>query len=501
VINVAEARSRVRAAGGDELCERLEHLDAIRRERLRSSTQHNNGSRIALQAPDRGVRTDFDVVIAGGGLSLLLAPLLADRGLSVAVFDRATVGAAHREWNAGTAELRALAASGLFTPAEIDALIVARYACGVCRWHGGGAYPVTGVLDHAFDAGRLLAEARARSARRGVAILDGHTLLGHAEGSSAVTLAFSASCGASASGSSELSSAGRVEIIARLLVDARGASSPHATADLLCPTVGGVISGLEEGEGDDRVQPDVGEILATTEGVENGVQHIWEAFPGRPGEVTVYLFYYARAEEVRGGALLDLYARFFERLPAYKRGQARLVRPTFGYIPGWSRLGRAPSSPGPRVALVGDAAARHSPLTFCGFGATVRSLNATADAIAGQVARRDALPRGGVVSDAPIHAGTGALAMLMATPPTAPARKGELNDLLDVAFRVLHGMGNDAYAALLRDEMSPADFIRFLRATAALRPRVYRDVLMRIGPAEIGRWGLGIARELWRTPR
>jgi lycopene cyclase CruA len=490
VIGLEEARRRVRDAGGAELCERLEHLDAVRRERPSSSSRHRGGSP-APRAPDRGVRPDFDVAIAGGGLSLLLAPLLADRGLRVAVFDRATVGAAHREWNGGERELRALAGTGIFSRAELDALVVARYGRGVCRWHKGGSYPVTGVLDHAFDAGALLTEARARAERRGVALFDGHTLLGHAEGEGAVALRFAER--------KESGAAATREVTARLLVDARGASSPHATADLICPTVGGVIAGLDQGEGDDQMLPDVGEILATTEGVEQGVQHIWEAFPGRPGEVTVYLFYYARAEAVATGALIELFARFFERLPAYKRGAARLLRPTFGYIPGWSRLGPPPCSPGPRVTLVGDAAARHSPLTFCGFGSTVRSLSPTADAIAEALASGHALPEGGVVCDAPIHAGTGALARLMATPSLDPARKDDLNDLLDTAFRVLHQMGNDAYAALLRDEMSPADFIRFLRATASERPRVYRDVIARMGPLALGRWGMGIAREMWRA--
>src|SRR4051812_28298278 len=94
----AEARSRVREAGGDELCERLEHLDATRGAPRRAPAL---GAEPALRSPDRGARPDFDAVIAGGGLSLLLAPLLAARGLRVAVFDRATVGAAHREWNGG----------------------------------------------------------------------------------------------------------------------------------------------------------------------------------------------------------------------------------------------------------------------------------------------------------------------------------------------------------------------------------------------------------------
>jgi lycopene cyclase CruA len=485
VSTLAEARSRVREAGGDELCERLEHLDAARASRRRA---------LALdrlpQAPDRGAHPDFDVAIAGGGLSLLLAPLLADRGLRVAVFDRARVGSAHREWNAGERELRALGETGLFTPSELESLIIARYTSGLCRWHGGGTYPVTGVLDHAFDAGRLLGDARTRAERRGVAIFDDHTLLGHAAAEGPVGLLFETGRQAGAPATRTLS--------ARILVDARGAASPYASADLICPTVGGVLRGLEEGDGPDRIEPQVGEILASTEGVDHGVQHIWEAFPGRPGEVTVYLFYYARSEDVGAGSLLELYARFFERLPRYKRGEARLLRPTFGYIPGWSRLGPAPSAPGAGVVLIGDAAARHSPLTFCGFGCALRSLAGTADTIARALQGGERTSDEGVVCDAPIHAGTGALARMMAAPSRDPAKAGEINELLDAAFGVLHGMGNEAYGALLRDEMGPSDFVRFLLATAALRPRVYWDIWGALGPSEVGRWGLGLVRELWR---
>jgi lycopene cyclase CruA len=480
------ASAIVREAGGEELGERLVHLDALRAAREEAPS-------LPRRAPDREAHADVDVAIAGGGLSLLLAPLLAERGLRVAVFDRARVGQAHREWNAGQRELLALAETGLLSPSAIDSLILARYDGGICRWHGGGAYPVTGVLDHAFDAGGLLVAARALAAQRGVSIFDEHTLVAHAAGDGPVGLWFETGRGAGHASERVTS--------ARLLVDARGAASPSATADLICPTVGGVLVGLEEGDDPSQIQPRIGEILATTEGVDHGVQHIWEAFPGRPGEVAVYLFYYARREAVGPGALLELYARFFERLPRYKRGDARLLRPTFGYIPGWSRLGPAPSPPGRGVVLVGDAAARHSPLTFCGFGSALRSLTHTADTIARALAGDRAIPREGVVCEAPIHAGTGALARMMASPSLDPARAGEINDLLDTAFSVLHGMGNEAYGELLRDEMSPADFVRFLRATAALRPRVYRDVWGSLGPAEVGRWGFGLVREMLRDRR
>ena len=62
-----------------------------------------------------------------------------------------------------------------------------------------------------------------------------------------------------------------------------GASSPHAAFDLVCPTVGGVLGDLANGDGPLDVDPRVGEILVTTEGIEEDRQHIWEGFPGPGG--------------------------------------------------------------------------------------------------------------------------------------------------------------------------------------------------------------------------
>jgi lycopene cyclase CruA len=481
VLGIEEIKARVREAGGPELLERLERLDA---ERVRPPVEPP-----PLRAPGRGTRPDFDVVLAGGGLSLLFAPVLAGLGLKVGVFERARAAVAHREWNISGPELAPLTESGLFQPEEVESLIVARYQRGLCRWHGGGEYPVRGVLDHAVDAGRLLSEIRHRAERRGVAFHDGHALVGVGEGPEAVRLLF------------ERTGGGRAEVTARVLLDARGISSPHATADLLCPTVGGVLSGLKEGTAPDELNPRVGDILVTTEGVEEGRQHIWEGFPGRPGETTVYLFYYAQARRVREHALLRLYGRFFERLGRYKRGEPRLLRPTFGYIPGWSRLVPPPRAPGKRVVLVGDAAARHSPLTYCGFGAMMRSFLPGSRALAAALSRGD-VPPGTLVHDTPLHSVTGALALFMALPPSEPARRGEVNQLLDTAFAALHEMGNDVYASLLKDQMPGPDFVRFLQHIARKRPRVYRDALTLagFGPLALVRWMGGLTRTLLPLP-
>lgn len=463
------ARDRLRAVAGPELYERIEHLDRTRGEHRR------RGPTIA--APDLGATPDYDVLVAGGGLWLLLAPMLASLGLSVAVLDRGRVGAAHREWNASAAELAALVRAGVLTAAELDALVVARYRHGICRFYRGGSYPVRNVLDHAVDAGGLLRLARGAAEARGVAVLDRHEVVAEAAGPTAVA--------ARVRGPD-----GERTITASILVDARGAASPYATADLVCPTVGGVLRGLTEGRAPDEVDPAVGEILATVDDVDAaGRQHVWEGFPGARGETTVYLFYYARAAE--RVSLLELYDRFFATLPSYKRGDAVLVRPTFGYISGWSRLSAPPRSPHRRIVLVGDAAARHSPLTYCGFGATLRSLAPAASAIARAARDPLSLGREVVVDDSPVHALTGALAHVMAS-REMPA--GELNGLLDAAFATLHEMGPEAYEALLRDEMSPALFTVFLRRTAERRGSVWRTVPKTMGLGAAGRWIYAVAR-------
>ncbi|MEL6546277.1 MAG: lycopene cyclase, partial [Myxococcota bacterium] len=91
------ARDRVADAGGRELLERLDHLDA-RRSALRPT--ENRPAR-----PDATAKADYDVALVGGGLSLLIAPVLAARGIRVAVFERARAGQVHREWNASVPEL------------------------------------------------------------------------------------------------------------------------------------------------------------------------------------------------------------------------------------------------------------------------------------------------------------------------------------------------------------------------------------------------------------
>lgn len=466
--SVQNARARVRDYCGDDTVDRIARLDASVRTKKTD---------IQLAAPDAGTAFDFDVVFAGGGLSLLVAAEAARHGLRVGVFDRDVAGRVHREWNASAPELEPLVTSGIVTAEQLKALTIAHYRTGFCQFHGGEKQPVRGVLDRAIDAGPFLAHVRAVCEARGVRIFDRHALSGLGAGPHGVTARFE-------------SENGRSEVTSRLVVDARGAASPYASADIVCPTVGGVLRGIVRGRGPQEIDADVGEILVTTEGIEDGVQHVWEAFPAHPGETTVYLFYYDGAGFDRGPApLLSLYDRFFRTLPRYKRGDIQVARPTFGYIPGWSRTVPGPRAPHPRILLSGDAAARHSPLTFCGFGAMLRSFMPAGARLA-ELAGQNVVNDECIMHDHLTHRFTGTLAKLMAS---RTLKGDELNLLLDAAFGVLVEMGNERYAALLHDRLPARDFYDYITRTAGRVPAVYKHVFRGLGIVDSSLWAMSLA--------
>ena len=444
--------------------------------------------------PDRGAHPDFDVALAGGGLSLVYGAYLARAGLRVAVFDRRRIGCGHREWNISRSELEPLVRSGLFTVDEVDALVLLEYDHGICRWHGGGTYPVRHVLDCVVDAERLLDGLRARAQAAGATLLDHHALAGYRLGAGGVTLALRPGHEATTR---------TPALSARLLLDGMGAASPHAAFDLVCPTVGGVLGGLPTGSDALTVDPRVGEILVTTEGVEDDHQHIWEGFPAPDGRFTTYLFHYTEPGRLDAHPLLSLYERFFATRPRYKRGEAMLLKPTYGFIPAYSRLRPMPTARD-RVLLVGDAAGRHSPLTFCGFGSMIRSFLPVADALRQRLAddRLDARALATVWREPPGLQVMGGLTLMMVPGRRPSADPADVNRLLDAAFASLAELGDEVYGAFVRDQIGFADFVGFMRATARRRPSIFDDVFRQLSKAELARWSMRLATlalQKWRS--
>ena len=442
---------------------------------------------------------DFDVVLAGGGLSLLYAALLSARGLRVAVFDRRQIGCGHREWNISRRELAPLGASGLFSAAEVERLILMQYQTGICRFSGGPSYAVSGVLDCVVDAETLLHALRDRCVRQGVTLLPYRALDGYTHEADRLLVQVCPTEGPP-----------RTQVLrTRLLLDGLGAASPHARFDLCCPTVGGVMDDLTLGSGPQELDPKVGEILVTTDGVEEQRQHIWEGFPtvSATGDavstrrMTIYLFYYLRSDLLAQHGplpLLNLYERYFATLSRYKRGPLMLVRPTYGYIPAYTRLRSMPSAPSDRVLLVGDAAGRHSPLTFCGFGAMIRSFLSIGEGVVRLLHddRLDAESLSALWHEPPALKVLGGLTLMMSPPLFSDGSEDPetVNELLNAAFATLHGMGEDTYRRFLQDDVDGPTFVRFMLGAAERHPQVYRKVLRYLSLSESVTWLFRLAQ-------
>jgi lycopene cyclase CruA len=225
------------------------------------------------------------------------------------------------------------------------------------------------------------------------------------------------------------------------------------------------------------------------------------------------VFHYARADELPPHPLLSLYGRFFRLRSRYKRGASEntyragawtdgvsLERLTYGIIPGWSRLTPAPSASVDGLLLVGDAAARHSPLTFCGFGSMVRSFLPIANGLVKTLDRGD-LSSETLSSLAPepeVLAGVGALALLLAK-PRRTVDPAATNRLLDAAFKSLYEAGEETYASLLQDRMSARRFAAFLLSTSRIRTEVYLDAWSFLSPREFARWATHVAQGFARS--
>ncbi len=426
---------------------------------------------------------EYDLIYAGGGLGLLHAALMAQRGYRVLLFDRYPVGCAHREWNISHAELERLVGTGLLTWDDLEhEIIMARYADGLVRFHPDGSdvpaaeLRLPGVLDIALDAGALLQLARRRLEVAGGTIWEGYSFAqAYAEpdqpGRTVVAL----------DGPAE-----RVYLGARLLIDGMGATSPLTLGTQpfsgICPTVGTVVEGVV---GHD---PQLGDILISVADTQGDRQLIWEGFPGRADELTVYVFYYDQvgAKAQQRHSLLDLFEDYFALLPTYKTlgPDFKHLRPVYGYIPARHAIGR----PAPLLGVLplGDASAQQSPLTFCGFGSFVRNLQRTTDLL--DLALQQGLLTPEYLRLISAHQANVSLNWVFSRFMIPWGRPQDVNELQNVFARVLNVLGLDVARRFFQDQMTWRDYRTIILATLQLYPAIIRTALQVLGWRDTGRW-------------
>jgi lycopene cyclase CruA len=463
------------------------------------------------QIPNPKSQIDYDLIYAGGGLGLLHAAVMAQRyGYRIMLFDRGEVGCAHREWNISREELQALVDVGLCTWDELRDIVMAEYENGVVRFYNNAGRPtelwMRHVLDVALDAGALLQLARRKLEASGGVVLDQRSfrrVVVSESGPARVAVEV-----ARDNGELECHTA-------RLLLDGMGSGSPLALRRFqgqpfagVCPTVGTVVTGLVEGHAPDENTPHLGDILISVADAQRGQQYMWEGFPGRGDELTVYLFYYdtlTKNQELRtknhrvvnpgsqfsvlsSPNLMQLFEDYFALLPTYKRPgpDFRHIKPVYGYIPARHSVRRQEAPLLRGVLPVGDSAAQQSPLTFCGFGSHARNLDRTTsllhEALRHNLTEPQHLQH---ISPYQVNVSLNWVFSRFMQPWAAP---DDVNELQNVFLSVLNEYGEDFSRRFFRDRMRWSDYHRMTTGTLWRYPKILSIAWSVLGPVGVRQW-------------
>ena len=330
---------------------------------------------------DRGQETSdfYDLIYIGGALGVIHAAVMANLGYKVLLIERLSFGRMNREWNISRTEFQGLIDLGLFTPKEFESLITREYNDGFNKFFDANNPPFAKapvlhtptVLNIAIDSEQLLRACGEKLLAVGGVIQDETEFQWAEIGDHQVDIQI------------QHRQTQKQQIVSgRLLVDAMGTASPIAwqlnggrAFDSVCPTVGAsVSSGFTPGVWNSQC----GDVLYSHGDISRGRQLIWELFPGKEDELTIYLFHYHQVNPDNPGSLLEMYEDFFSILPEYRRcklDQLTWRKPTFGYIPGYFSVRNSDRTVAfDRLVSIGDAASLQSPLIFTGFGSLVRNL-------------------------------------------------------------------------------------------------------------------------------
>jgi lycopene cyclase CruA len=421
-------------------------------------------------------------------------------GLRVLIFDRFTVGAVHREWNISREELQEFLDIGLLTPEELASVIQREYSDGLVRFHPGSIrvspaeLHLKNVLNIAIDAEKLTALCMKKILAQPASEGGPNVILHH---TTFVRCSVQPVQGVTVDVIQV--SGGKHSYRARLLIDGMGATSPIACQlnsgrpfSLVCPTVGTVARGYRNGRASDEIDPEVGEVLVSTEDARNGRQLIWEAFPGAGDQVAIYLFYYAETDGQID--LLQLFDDFFTLLPSYKdTSTVEIIKPVYGFIPAgynislpWQRERKVLAYD--HVLSLGDAAAFQSPLTFCGFGSYVRNLRRITtllhQALKTNCLRAEDLNR--IRASEAVPAVARAFSKFMIAKPSEP--RWQVNETLNVFCRVLQDLGPQVTNDFFKDRVSWSDYTRIVLRTPHYYAKIYILALKTLTPAEMLGW-------------
>jgi len=431
---------------------------------------------VVHQSSERLTSLDWDGVICGGTLGILLGTALAQRGWRVALLERGMLRGREQEWNISRAELNTFVTLGLLTQEELERAIATEFNPVRVSFLDGSEVWVRDVLNIGVDPVYLLDTLKQKFLAAGGQLFEQTPF-------TAVTL--------HANGASV--QAGSQTFQTRLLLDGMGHFSPIVQQgragrkpDAVCLVVGSCATGFPENT--------TGDLMVSFTPIQNQCQYFWEAFPARAGRTT-YLFTYLDAHPDRP-SLEQLTAEYFRLLPQYQSVelvQLHFQRFLCGVFPcyrqGPLRL------PWDRILPIGDSSGSQSPLSFGGFGAMVRHLKRLTDGI-GAALQVEALDRRSLSLLHPYQPNlsvTWLFQRSMSLGVTQKIAPNQINQLLATVFREMEQLGDPVLKPFLQDVIQFPGLFQTLIRTSLADPGILFQILPQVGLPALLEWSVHYA--------
>ncbi|MBH8562135.1 FAD-binding oxidoreductase [Nostoc sp. CENA67] len=428
---------------------------------------------------------DWDVIICGGTLGILIGCALAVKGLRVALLERGILRGREQEWNISRQELEVFVELNLLSEEELETAIATQYNPARVGFQGGVEVWVENVLNIGVDPVYLLATLKSKFLAAGGKLLENTPFTEAVVHPDGVMVN---------------------QFTAKLLLDAMGHFSPITRQarqgkkpDALCLVVGSCAQGFPENNS--------GDLLLSFTSLQNQCQYFWEAFPARDGRTT-YLFTYMDAHPQRLSleALFEEYLRLLPEYQGVALNQLQFQRALFGFFPTYRQSPL--KTPWNRILPVGDSSGNQSPLSFGGFGAMVRHLKRLTFGIdeALQTNQLSAKALALLQPYQPSLTVTWLFQKAMSVGVNQQISPDQINQLLSAVFQEMQQLGTPVLKPFLQDIVQFSALTQTLLKTGLSHPALVAKIIPQVGLANLLDWlvhysNLGIYTALvWLTP-
>ncbi|MCC3466382.1 MAG: FAD-binding oxidoreductase [Microcoleus sp. PH2017_06_SFM_O_A] len=421
---------------------------------------------------------DFDIVISGGTLGILIGTALAVRGWRVALLERGILRGREQEWNISRKELDTFLELNLLSVEEIDKAIATEYNPARISFTNTPDIWVRDVLNIGIDPIYLLETLKQKFLQVGGKLFENtpfKTATIHPNG---VIV------------ESENTDSPNVNtsFTTRLLLDAMGHFSPIVRQarqgkkpDAVCLVVGSCAQGYPKN--------DTGDIFASFTPMQNQCQYFWEAFPARDGRTT-YLFTYIDADTKRF-SLETLFEDYLRLLPEYQNvelEQLKFQRALYGFFPCYRQSPL--KMPWNRILPVGDSSGSQSPLSFGGFGAMVRHLKRLTLGI-DEALTSESLDKNSLALLQPYQPNLSVTWLFQRSMSAAINQKidpNQINQLLAAVFGIMEELGEPVLKPFLQDIVLFPALSQTLFKTAISHPGLVMKIIPQVGIANLLDW-------------